>query len=147
VPRPPPRRCLGGALGRQARPRRSDAVPARRLAIGDDRAFRAAATHALGIAVEHDVLVTVGVKPTRNETGYGYIVPGKPLGSARKVKRFIEKPSPARARCYGGAARCGIPACLPGARRGSSAKPRVCGRARARLAGAHEGHARASLPP
>lgn len=66
-------------------------------AIGDDRAFRAAATHALGIAAEHDVLVTVGVKPTRNETGYGYIVPGRPLGSARKVKRFIEKPSPARA--------------------------------------------------
>ncbi len=66
-------------------------------AIGDDRGFRAAATHALGIAAEHDVLVTVGVKPTRNETGYGYIVPGKPLGNARKVKRFIEKPSPARA--------------------------------------------------
>jgi mannose-1-phosphate guanylyltransferase len=66
-------------------------------AIGDDRAFRAAATHALGVAAEHDVLVTVGVKPTRNETGYGYIVPGKPLGSARKVQRFIEKPSPARA--------------------------------------------------
>ncbi|HXM38517.1 MAG TPA: sugar phosphate nucleotidyltransferase [Gemmatimonadales bacterium] len=66
-------------------------------AVGDDRAFRAAATHALGVAAEQDVLVTVGVKPTRNETGYGYIVPGKPLGSARQVKRFIEKPSPARA--------------------------------------------------
>ncbi len=66
-------------------------------AIGDDRAFRAAATHALGVATEQDVLVTVGVKPTRNETAYGYIVPGKPAGSARKVKRFIEKPSPARA--------------------------------------------------
>jgi len=66
-------------------------------AVGDDRAFRAAATHALGVAAEQDVLVTVGVKPSRNETGYGYIVPGKPLGSARKVKRFVEKPSPARA--------------------------------------------------
>ncbi len=66
-------------------------------AIGDDRAFRAAASHALGVATEQDVLVTVGVKPTRNETAYGYIVPGKPAGSARKVKRFIEKPSPARA--------------------------------------------------
>src|SRR5213595_2305034 len=66
-------------------------------AVGDDHAFRAAATHALGVAREHDVLVTVGVKPTRNETGYGYIVPGKPLGSARKVMRFIEKPSPGRA--------------------------------------------------
>ena len=66
-------------------------------AVGDDRAFRAAATHALGIAAEHDVLVTVGVKPSRNETGYGYIVPGKPLSSARRVQRFVEKPSPARA--------------------------------------------------
>ncbi len=66
-------------------------------AVGDDRAFRAAATHALGVAAEQDVLVTVGIKPTRNETGYGYIVPGKPSGSARTVKRFIEKPSPTRA--------------------------------------------------
>jgi mannose-1-phosphate guanylyltransferase len=66
-------------------------------AVGDDREFRAAASHALAVASEHDVLVTVGVKPTRSETGYGYIVPGKPLGNARKVKRFIEKPSPARA--------------------------------------------------
>ena len=66
-------------------------------AIGDDHAFRAAATHALGVARDHDVLVTVGVKPTRNETGYGYIIPAKPLGGARTVRRFLEKPSPARA--------------------------------------------------
>ena len=66
-------------------------------AVGDDRAFRTAASHALAVAEEKDVLVTVGVKPTRSETGYGYIVPGKSLGSARTVKRFIEKPSPARA--------------------------------------------------
>src|SRR2546430_14028134 len=65
--------------------------------VGDDGAFRAAATHALGVAAEQDVLVTVGVKPSRNETGYGYIGPAKPLGSARKVKRFVEKPTPARA--------------------------------------------------
>lgn len=66
-------------------------------AVGDDRAFRAAATEALGIAADQDVLVTVGVKPSRDETGYGYIIPGNPSGSARKVKRFIEKPTPARA--------------------------------------------------
>lgn len=66
-------------------------------AVADDTAWRAAARHAVGVAKEHDVLVTVGVKPTRNETGYGYIVPGKPLGSARKVQRFVEKPSTARA--------------------------------------------------
>ena len=66
-------------------------------AVSGDRAFRAAATQALAVARDADVLVTVGVKPTRNETGYGYIVPGKPLGSAFAVRRFVEKPSPARA--------------------------------------------------
>ena len=66
-------------------------------AVGDDMAFRAAAASALAVAAEQDVLVTVGVKPTRNETGYGYIVPGKSSGDAYAVKRFIEKPSPARA--------------------------------------------------
>src|SRR2546426_4508971 len=66
-------------------------------AVGDDRAFRAAARNALGVAAEYDVLVTVGVKPNRNETAYGYIVPGKSLGSARAVRPFVEKPSAARA--------------------------------------------------
>jgi mannose-1-phosphate guanylyltransferase len=66
-------------------------------AVGDDRAFRAAARHALGVAQEYDVLATVGVKPSRNETAYGYIVPGKPLGGGRAVRRFVEKPSTARA--------------------------------------------------
>ncbi len=66
-------------------------------AVEDDRAFRAAATHALAVARDHDVLVTVGVKPTRSETGYGYILPGAALGSARRVRRFVEKPSAARA--------------------------------------------------
>jgi len=66
-------------------------------AVSDDRAFRAAARQALGVAEEYDVLVTVGVKPSRNETGYGYVIPGKTLGGARTVRRFVEKPSPARA--------------------------------------------------
>lgn len=66
-------------------------------AVGDDRAFRAAATRALAAARQHDVLVTVGVKPERNETGYGYIVPGKPMGRVRRVQRFVEKPTAARA--------------------------------------------------
>ena len=67
-------------------------------AVDDERAFRAAAERALGVARQHDVLVTVGVKPTRNETGYGYIVPGTPLGrGARRVRRFVEKPTPTRA--------------------------------------------------
>ena len=66
-------------------------------AIGDDAKFRASAERALAVAATHDVLVTVGVKPVRDETAYGYIVPGAALGRARKVKRFVEKPSAARA--------------------------------------------------
>jgi len=66
-------------------------------AVGDDRAFRSAARTALGVAEEYDVLVTVGVKPTRNDPALGYILPGKPLGTARTVRRFVEKPRPTRA--------------------------------------------------
>jgi mannose-1-phosphate guanylyltransferase len=67
-------------------------------AVGNDAAFRAAADRALGVARAHDVLVTVGVKPTRDETAYGYIIPGAALGRGRRVQRFIEKPTPTRAR-------------------------------------------------
>ena len=68
-------------------------------AVADEPAFRAAAAQALELAETRDVLVAVGAKPTRLETGYGYIVPGKRLGSrARAIARFVEKPSPARAR-------------------------------------------------
>jgi len=67
-------------------------------AVGDEAAFRATAQRALDTAREHDVLVTVGVKPTRAESGYGYIVPGRSLGQgARRVRRFVEKPTPKRA--------------------------------------------------
>lgn len=61
--------------------------------VGHDDAFRAAADHALDVAEQFDVLVTVGVIPTRPEVGYGYIQPGEPLdGHARRVIRFVEKP-------------------------------------------------------
>lgn len=65
--------------------------------IADTRAFQAAARTALAVAADKDVLVTVGVRPTRSESGYGYIVPGDPLGRARTVRRFVEKPRPAAA--------------------------------------------------
>src|SRR5688572_891171 len=48
-------------------------------AVGDAAAFRSTAILALEAARGHDRLVTVGIVPSRPETGYGYIVPGKPL--------------------------------------------------------------------
>lgn len=52
---------------------------------------------ALKIAAEEVVLLTLGIKPNRPETGYGYIqantqkLPGRP-DNLRKVKTFTEKP-------------------------------------------------------
>jgi mannose-1-phosphate guanylyltransferase len=67
-------------------------------AIGDAAAFRRTAETALAAAREHDRLVTVGIVPSRPETGYGYIVPGPPLSDGvRMVARFSEKPDAATA--------------------------------------------------
>ncbi len=67
-------------------------------AVGDAAAFRRTADLALSTARTHDRLVTVGVVPSRPETGYGYIVPGAPLDdSSRTVARFSEKPDAATA--------------------------------------------------
>ena len=67
-------------------------------AVGDSAAFRRTADTALTIARQHDCLVTVGVVPSRPETGYGYIVPGSTIGDgARMVARFSEKPDAATA--------------------------------------------------
>lgn len=42
---------------------------------------------------ESDALLTLGIKPTRPETGYGYIQVGQPIeGDFFKVKTFTEKP-------------------------------------------------------
>ncbi len=66
--------------------------------IGDRAAFHRTAALALEAARRHDCLVTVGIVPSRPETGYGYIVPGPELGgTARKVARFTEKPDGAKA--------------------------------------------------
>jgi mannose-1-phosphate guanylyltransferase len=67
-------------------------------AIGDAAEFRRTAEMALTTARQYDRLVTVGVVPSRPETGYGYIVPGPALGDgARMVARFSEKPDAATA--------------------------------------------------
>lgn len=66
--------------------------------IGDPAGFRATAVRALESARRHDRLVTVGIVPTRPETGYGYIVRGAPLDAhASTVARFQEKPDAATA--------------------------------------------------
>jgi mannose-1-phosphate guanylyltransferase len=66
--------------------------------IGDQAGFRAAADAALRVAEQQDLVVTVGARPTRPETGFGYVVPGKKLGEgAFTIATFVEKPDAARA--------------------------------------------------
>jgi len=72
--------------------------------VPDARAFGAAIARAAGAAERAGVLVTLGVRPTRPETGYGYIEVGAAAGRAfaglHRVRRFAEKPSLARARRF-----------------------------------------------
>ncbi|HEX3928943.1 MAG TPA: sugar phosphate nucleotidyltransferase [Gemmatimonadales bacterium] len=66
--------------------------------VRDPAAFVATAASALDTATRHRRLVTVGIVPSRPETGFGYIVPGARLDSAaRAVGRFVEKPNAAHA--------------------------------------------------
>jgi mannose-1-phosphate guanylyltransferase len=74
--------------------------------IPDARAFTETASLAAACAREGDYLVTIGIKPTRPEVGYGYIhAPADktdkhiPPGALR-VGRFVEKPDEAKAAEY-----------------------------------------------
>jgi mannose-1-phosphate guanylyltransferase len=66
--------------------------------IRDEDAFRATITKALESA-KRGYLVTLGIEPTRPETGYGYIEADTELRGAGPypVKRFVEKPNLAKA--------------------------------------------------
>ena len=68
-------------------------------AIGDDAAFIETLREGERQALAHRALVTVGIVPTRPDTGFGYIQPGDALedGGARRVSRFLEKPDRSRA--------------------------------------------------
>lgn len=66
-------------------------------AIADAAAFRAAVLSGAA-AAQAGRIVTFGIRPTRPETGYGWLEAGAALdGAARALVRFVEKPDAARA--------------------------------------------------
>ncbi len=72
--------------------------------VRDAEAFRRV-MRAAAEAAETHALVTIGLWPTRPETGYGYIELGQPVGKALgydvyQVQRFVEKPDLTLARRY-----------------------------------------------
>jgi mannose-1-phosphate guanylyltransferase len=72
--------------------------------IPDAGAFASAIRKGAKAARSARCLVTLGVKPSRPDTGYGYIKVGAPVGRVhpglRRVERFVEKPDAAKARAY-----------------------------------------------
>jgi mannose-1-phosphate guanylyltransferase len=71
--------------------------------VRDRAAFRRTLKAAVGLALRHDQLVTIGIVPEYPETGYGYILKDKTASgnspaAGYRVKRFSEKPTLAVAR-------------------------------------------------
>jgi mannose-1-phosphate guanylyltransferase len=69
--------------------------------VADEAAFATTCERAAELALETGGLVTLGVEPTRIETGYGYVVPedgnARGDGDHSSVARFVEKPNRDRA--------------------------------------------------
>jgi mannose-1-phosphate guanylyltransferase len=66
--------------------------------IADEKRFRETLQRGIKIAAAGGNIVVLGIRPTRAETGYGYIEAGGAYhGEALRVRRFTEKPDAAKA--------------------------------------------------
>jgi mannose-1-phosphate guanylyltransferase len=66
--------------------------------ITDEKRYRETLQQGIQIAAAGGNIVVLGIRPTRPETGYGYIEAGSDFeGGALRVRRFTEKPDEARA--------------------------------------------------
>lgn len=70
--------------------------------IMDERAFERTTYEALDFVAHHPAMLTMGIKPTRPDTGYGYIQydDTEELDKVFRVKTFTEKPSLELARTF-----------------------------------------------
>ena len=75
-------------------------APSDHLIINVEK-FKQSVNNAFDFIETRDALVTMGIKPTRPETGYGYIQVGETVeGNFAKVKTFTEKPDEDLARVF-----------------------------------------------
>ncbi len=75
-------------------------APSDHLIINVEK-FRQSVIDAFEFIETRDALVTMGIKPSRPETGYGYIQVGESIeGNFSKVKTFTEKPDEDLARVF-----------------------------------------------
>ncbi|MBG8552778.1 mannose-1-phosphate guanylyltransferase [Hymenobacter guriensis] len=118
LPELAPEQILGEPIGRNTAPciayasyhiaqRDPDAViivtPADHAVFHED-VFQRVIRQAADAAREHDILITLGIQPSRADTGYGYIQflddNTSSLGPLKKVKTFTEKPNPELAKMF-----------------------------------------------
>lgn len=68
-------------------------IPSDQAVIHEDR-FCENMLQGMKLVSQHDRILTMGVRPTRPETGYGYIQKGDPMDAEHiyRVKSFTEKP-------------------------------------------------------
>lgn len=70
-------------------------------AVKDEAKLLDVLREAVNIASDNDVLVTIGIKPTFPNTGYGYMKRADRIaGNGYRVSRFYEKPNLERAKRY-----------------------------------------------
>ena len=67
-------------------------APADHIMLKEEE-FRNRIKIALHFSAKNDVLVTLGIKPTRPDTGYGYIQFTESEGDIKRVRTFTEKPN------------------------------------------------------
>ncbi len=97
--------ALGAALVKARCPDGAFCILTADHAISDLEIFRKTINEGLAYALENDVLMTIGIKPTFPSTGFGYIEAGEKKehnGTVefRKAMRFVEKPDNLTAKEY-----------------------------------------------
>lgn len=83
----------GRRIHRECDDARIVVTPSDQLVLNED-AFVKSVNHGLDFVAENDIILTLGITPTRPEPGYGYIQIGEPTLSENinKVQSFTEKP-------------------------------------------------------
>ena len=114
IPELAPSQILGEPLGRNTAPciayaafrlRAVDpdavmiATPADHLIAGEQE-FRWAIEDSVRFAAENDAMMTIGIKPTRPDTGYGYIQIEERCEGICPVRTFTEKPNAELAKVF-----------------------------------------------
>jgi len=91
----------GRRIHRQNNNARIIVVPSDQLIIGEE-AFQENVLTCLDFVAHNDIMLTMGVKPSRPEPGYGYIQMGEPTQTKgiSKVQSFTEKPEREFARMF-----------------------------------------------